>query len=208
MLSLEIGFVQTPTQVHAQEPLKSYKVIGFPTYEKVLDIVFRSNERYQGYKFILRFEPNRGPESQLFIKRTLKGTQVIEYSPVKGTIYDKLNEILRNGGKENPVELAKHIQIQKRTIDLPGTKTDLWWTTFPATVGTTIQLMQKRTDEIVHGTARIAIDGTHYGLWYDQVESSFSFKAWDEDVSDHEVTGEFEVVRWMNTVRLDVEKSN
>jgi hypothetical protein len=189
-----------------QEPPKTYKVIHAATYEKVLDLVFQRGEANRDHDFVLRFEPTNAPESQISIKRTETKTQVVEFTSLSGNIYRKLDNILRNGGKEDAVEMAKQIQVNKRTLNVPAALANQWWTRLPDAMAATIKLLEQRRAEAARGVGTITIDGTYYSFSYDQVGSSVFVRVMDYEVSSREVTGETELVRWMNGLRCDIEK--
>jgi hypothetical protein len=172
----------------------------------VLDIIFQRDEGNRDYDIVLRFEPSNAPESQLYIKRTATKTQVLEYTSVNGNVYGKIDNILRNGGKEDAGEMAKQCQVRKRTLEVPTPRANEWWSSLPDAMAATVKLLQHRGAEAARGVGTIPIDGTDYRFWYDQVGSNIYARLMDQEISSREVTGEVELVRWMNNVRCDVEK--
>lgn len=194
-----------------QEPLKTYKVVSSETYERVLDIVFSRNEPTQNYDFVLRFKPSFAPESQILVKTPIifKGAvdkvEVVTYTSLSGNIYGVLNSTMAHGGKEDPVEMAKLIQVQKRVIEVPIARVRQWRRNLAAAFGASMKRLELRAAESERGIGTITIDGTFYDLRYDQVGSHISFSVLDHEVSNREVTGGLEIVRWMNTLRRDVE---
>lgn len=191
--------------IDGQNP-KAYEVISPATYETVLDIAFACDKPRQDYDLVLRFEPSNAPESQIYIKRTPTKTEVIEYTSLSGNIYLKLSNIVRDGGKEDAAELAKQIQVKKRALDVPAAQASKWLDRLPDVTASTMKLLERRRAGELKGVGTITIDGTRYSFSYKQVESSGGAEMWDDEISDSKVTGQFALVRWMNSVRLDVAK--
>lgn len=198
--------VKSRTELWSQEPLRARKVLSRETHERVLDIVFERNEANPGYDFILRFEPSSAPESQIAIKTAGARTQLVAYSSLSGNIYSRLDGIIAAGGKEDPVEMAKLIQVQKKSIELPNNRVMQWRKGLAESLAASMRTLDQRALEADKGIGTITIDGTFYRLWYNQVGSHLSFTLLDQEVDDREVTGELQLVRWMNSVRLNVVK--
>jgi len=195
-----------PGALCAQEQPKSYEVIRPAMYEKVLDLVFQSDEANRGYDFVLRFEPSNAPESQISVKTTNTKTQVLEYTSLSGNIYGRLNNILRNGGKEDIVEMARQIRVRKRVLDVAAHQANQWWSRLSDSMAATLKLLEQRRAEELKGVGTLTLDGTHYSFSYAQATGDVIVRVWDEEISPREVTGQIQLVRWMNRVRRDVEK--
>ena len=189
----------------AQEQPKTYHVVRPEVYEKVLDLVFESDEAQRGYDFVLRFEPSNAPELQISVKTTNGKIQALEYTSLSGSIYGRLNAISRNGGKEDIVELAKQIQVRKRILDVPASQAAQWWGRLPDSMAATLKLLEHRRADGLKGFGTVTLDGTHYGFSYVQPAGDVVVRVWDEEISPREVTGQIELVRWMNRVRRDIE---
>jgi hypothetical protein len=206
LLLFQLSADGSRTSLLAQDPLKSYKVISRETYERVLDTVFQRDEANRDYDFVLRFEPSIAPESQIVIKRSAGKTQVVEYTSLSGNIYRKLDNIMANGGKEDAVEMAKLVQVRKRLVEVRDAQGNQWRGSLPGMMAASMKLLEQRSAEAASGIGTTTIDGTFYSLWYDQGGSSIFFRALDHEVSNREISGELDLVRWMNAVRRDVEK--
>ncbi len=194
------------TSPSAQDPPKSHRMITRETCERVLDIVFQHEEATRDYDFVLRFEPSFAPESQIVIKRAVGKTQVIESTSLSGNIYQKLENIMANGGKVDVAETAKLFQVRKRLLEIPDAQANQWRRSLPGMMAASMKLLEQRSAEAVKGIGTITLDGSFYSIWYDQVGSHLSMGVWDHEVSNREITGELELVQWMNAVRLDVAK--
>lgn len=190
-----------------QEPLKTYKVVSHETHERVLDILFQRDEANRDYDFILRFAPSFAPESQIVVKRRFGKAEVVEYTSLSGNIYGKLNNVMANGGKEDAAEMAKLVQVKKRVIEVPTAQVRQWRKSLANSIGATMKALEQRDIEDERGNGTITIDGTFYYFWYTQVTGDISFNLLDHEISDRKVTGLLALVRWMNTVRLDIGKS-
>ncbi|HLG17756.1 MAG TPA: hypothetical protein VJH03_25150 [Blastocatellia bacterium] len=195
-----------------QEPLKTHKVVSSQTYEHVLDMVFPRNEANPDYDLVLRFEPSFAPESQIVVKspivveRTVGKVEVVEYTSLSGNIYRRLNSVMANGGREDAAEMARLVEVQKRVIEVPIAQVRQWRATLADSVGASMKSLEQRSVDAETGVGTITLDGTFYSLWYDQVGSHISFRLLDHEVSNRQVSGVLKLVRWMNTVRRDIEK--
>lgn len=185
---------------------KSYKVVSRETYNRVLDILFpRDDSAF--FAIVLRFEPNFQPESQIVIfKKGLDKAEVIEYTSLSGNIYRRLNDVMAHGGKEDAVEMAKLINIRRRSIEVPYAQVKQWHTSFLVSISESLNTFKEKLDEYDTGTSTIALDGTFYGIWYRQIGGEMSFRLYDQALEIPRLIGDFKLVQWMNTVRRDVEK--
>ena len=200
LLPFQVSAVGLQSGSLSQEPLKTYKLVSRETCERVLDIVFQRDQANWDYDFVLRFEPSFAPESQIVVRKAANRVEVVEYTSLSGNIFMKLNSVMAHGGKEDPVEMAKLIQVRKRMIEVPNTQVRQWRRRLADSISASIKRLEQRSVEAERGIGTITIDGTFYNLWYDQVGSHISFKLLDHEVSNNEVTGELELVRWMNSV--------
>jgi photosystem II stability/assembly factor-like uncharacterized protein len=193
-----------PRKPQSQEPLKSYKVLSSDTYERVLDIVFERDRAGRDYNFVLRFEPSFSAESQIVVKSVIGKTMVTEYSSLSGNIYRKLDSAVAKGGKEDAIEMAKLIEVRKREIEIPASQAALWRKSLADSIAASVKVWEERNEEAANGIGTLMIDGTLYQLWYNQDGTDISIAEWDHELREREVTGELQVVRWMNTVRRDL----
>lgn len=206
LLSFQVRAVRSRAESFLQGPHKSYRVVSRETHERVLNIVFQRDEASRDYDFVLRFEPSFAPESQIVVRTAANKVEVVEYASLSGNIYRKLDSVMANGGKEDPVEMAKLIQVRKRLIEVSHAQVAQWRRSLADSVAASMKALERRSVESARGIGTITLDGTFYHLWYDQVGSHLSFGLLDHEVRDREVTGELELVRWMNSVRLNVGK--
>lgn len=206
ILLFQPSFVGLRSCLWTQDLPQAYKVMDSVTFDKLLDLVFQGDEANRHYDFSLRFKPSNAPELQIYIKQTGTKTQVVEYTSRSGNIFMKLDKILENGGKEDVVEMARQIQVNKRILDVPLAQANQWWMGLPDAIAATIKLLEQRRAEAAKGVGVIVLDGTHYSFTYQQGISDIIVDIIDNEISCREVTGEAELVQWMNRVRCDVEK--
>lgn len=187
---------------------KSEKVVSQETYDLVLDIVFPRDEPRGDYGLVLRFKPSFHPESQVMIKRGVDKIEVIEYTSLSGNIYSKLNKLKSHGdASENATEMAKLIEVRRRSIQVPNAQVKQWHAGFLESLGESLKAFKKRSEEFDKaGSITLTIDGTFYDVWYGQGINDMSLSFYDEEVSNHKRNGRLKTVQWMNTVRLDVER--
>lgn len=206
LLPFRVGPLGFPVGTCQEPAPKTYKVVSHETHERVMDIVFERDEARPDYDFVLRFEPSFSPESQIIIRKGIGKIEVVEYRSLSGNIYQKLNGVMARGGKEDPIEMAKSIQIERRVIAVPIGQIRQWRASLADSISASMKVWEQRSAEVEKGVGTITLDGSFYRLWYDQVGSHISIKVLDDEVSDREVTGELALVRWMNSVRLDTTK--
>jgi len=178
----------------------SHVVISQETYRRVLDIVFPPTE---SYKYILRFEPSFAPESQIIINTQGAKTEVVELTSLSGNIYAKLDRLKADGASEDAIAMARLIQVRKRTIEVPPHVASRWFSTFSDSQVASLKLLEERQEEEARGTGTMVIDGTLYSIWNHTSRDAF-FREWDYEINDQEVSGEFQLVKWMNSVRRDI----
>ena len=206
VLTFQLGAIWPRDGYPTQRPLKSYKLVSHETHERVLDIVFERDEANREYDFVLRFEPSSAPESQIIVKKAIGTFEVTEYRSSSGNIYSKLNSLMAQGSKEDAVEMAKLVQVEKSVIEVPTEQVRQWRRSLANAIGGSMKTLEQRAVEAERGVGTITLDGTFYCLVYDQIGDHFSIRLLDHEVSNQEVTGQLELVRWMNAVRLDVAK--
>ena len=194
-----------------QSTSKSHRVVSRETYSRVLDILFPREDPNPSetiFQFILRFRPSFQLTSQIVIRRRLDKVQVVEYSSMDGNVYSKLNEALARGSKEDAVELAKLIRVQRKEISVPHAEIKRWYTSFFDSLNSTTTTLQQRGEEFDKkgGSESILLDGTIYDLWYEQRLTSLSFNLYGVEIDSPGGDGDFKLVQWMNSIRRDVQK--
>lgn len=187
---------------------KSYPLARRETYNRVLDIVFPRDEIDSSktiFSFALRFKPHSQPESQILIRRGAGEIEVIEYTSLDGDIYAKLNDLLARGSKEDAVELAKAIRVNRRVIRVPYAQIKQWYATFFESLASTTKTLRGKGEEFdrTGGSETIFLHGAIYDLWYKQRLNQMSFSLYDVDLDDAR-SGGFKLVHWMDTVRREV----
>jgi hypothetical protein len=185
-------------------------VIDDATYNSVLDIVFPRDEPFSGrtaWSIVLRFKPNAKPESQIVIRSRSNKVEIIQYMPTDGSVYNKLNEVLEQGGRQGAVDLARSISVSRRDLSVPHAKVKRWYSTlFDSIAGTTKSLRETLELADNTGVESVVLHGSVYDLWYSQGLKSMSFSLYDVDVSDARSSAELKIVQWMVTVQRDVQK--
>jgi len=185
----------------------SNKVISQEIYNHVLDILFPRDEAAKNYLLVLRFGPSLHPESQIIIKGGSDKVEVVEYTSLNGNIYNQLNKFVIQGGKEDPVEMAKLIKVHRRSIEVTPSEIKKWHAGFLSSFANLSKSFQNQTKQLnKDGGITIVLDGTLYQFWYSQGVGRTSFSVWDEEVSDEQPNGVLKIVQWMNSVRHIVEK--
>jgi hypothetical protein len=178
-------------------------VLSQKTYERVLEIVF---PRPETYDYVLRFEPSFAPEKQIVISISAGKTDVVEYTSLSGNIFQKLDRLKASGADEDADQMARTIEVKKRIIAVPADYAISWQSQFSKSSVASTQLLEERRQEAESGVGTVTIDGTLYTIWHGHKSPDSFFRQWDNEVSDKEVTGEFKLVQWMNSIRRDIAK--
>jgi len=195
-----------PNQAQRTNPVVSWEV-----YYAVLDAVFPRNDPDTStttFELVLRFEPSFHATSQIVIRNRGDKTEVIEYTSPDGNIFDKLNEALGHGTKEEAATLAKSIQVKRREIAMPEAEIKGWYKDFFDSLTATGKTLQQRGEESLKTrSVTLVLDGTTYNLWYKQGLNKTSLSLYDVEVDTSGSDGELKLVQWMNHIRREVAKT-
>jgi hypothetical protein len=198
----------TASQTQLPKPLK---VISRDVYDAVLDIVFPrdSPDPSKTYSsIIMRFKPSFDVERQIVIRNTSGSYEVLEYEAIDGNIYGRLNHLINEGRSTKPEEMAKFLKVSKHTINLPRQQVENWHAAFLNSVARSLDKFRRSLEELEkEGTVTLPLDGTIYELWYEQGMNKIAFSVYDVELTKPEATGDLPLVRWMNMIRLEVERS-
>lgn len=196
-----------PPQDGAQ---RTYRVIRQKIYEQVLDIVFSKDKpdlALTVFSFTLRFRPNDGPESQIVITRGVDKIEVVEHRPAEGGVYSKLNQALARGGREDAAELAKAIEVKRRSAKVSPEQVRKWQASFFESLNATNDKLREKGSEFDRsGHESVLSHGSQYDIWYEQSLNRMAFSLYDVDPDQMRSGAVFRLVEWMNSVRRDVEK--
>lgn len=210
-LALPVSIVNGQSNSSPEQPQRTYPVISWETYNSVLDAVFSRDDPDTSktiFEFVLRFEPSFHPTSQIVLRNRGDKTEVIEYTSPDGNIFDKLNETLAHGGKEDAVAMAKSIRVKRREIAIPEEQIKRWYNSFFDSLAMTEKILQQRGEEALKTrSVTLVLDGTTYNVWYKQGLNKSSLSLYDVEVDTPGSDGELKLVQWMNKIRREVAKS-
>jgi hypothetical protein len=207
ILALQVGAngQSSSSQAEAQ---RTYPIVSTETYNRVLDIVFPRDEPATSgiiFEFVLRFEPSFHATSQITIRKRFDKIEVIEYTSPEGNIFDKLNEILAHGGKDDPVAMAKSISVNRREISILDPQVKRWYATFFEGLGTTQKTLNELGEQSDRDrTVSLLLDGTTYDVWYKQGVNTVALSLYDVEIDRPGADGELKLVQWMNSIRREV----
>ena len=211
-LALQVSIVNGQRNSSQEQPQKTYPVISRETYERVLDTVFPRHDPDTSktiFEFVLRFRPSFHATSQIVIRKRVDKIEGVEYTSPDGNIFDKLNEILNHGGKEDPVAMAKSIRVKRREITLPDTQLKRWYNGFFDNLAITEKALKQRGEEADKTrTLTLVLDGTTYEFWYRENLNDMSLSLYDVEIETPGSDGELKLAQWMNSIRREVAKSN
>jgi len=206
-VSMIVSCASTTDRQTSGRAVKSNKIITQESYGQVLDLVFPRDETTRNYLLVVRFGPSFHSESQIVIKGGGDKVEVLEYTSLSGNIYDRLNNFVARGRKQDAVDLAKLIKVRRRAIEVPYAQAKQWQAGFLEGLEELSKSFKEQTEELDKDNSITAVlDGTLYEVWYSQGVSKTSFRVWDEEVSEKQPNGRMKIVQWMNAVRRDVEK--
>lgn len=208
-LVLQVGSVNAQNGSPPQDQSgRSYPVVSEETYNRVLDVLFPRNAPPSSnivWSIVLRFKPSFRAESQIIIRRSADRIEIVEYTSVDGSIYRAINATLSRTGREDPVEMARAIRVNRRVVSVPSAQVRRWYAAFFDGLASTTRTLRERGQEFDRtGGESFVLDGAVYDLWYEQGLNRISFSLYDVEVDNVRSSGEFGLVRWMNAVRRDV----
>ena len=193
------------------QPQRTSPVVSRETYLSVLEAVFPRNDPDPSktlFEFVLRFRPSFHATSQIVIRNRGDRTELIEYISLDGNIFDKLNETLARGGKEDVTALAKSIKVRRREILIPETQMKAWYERFFEAVEVTGKTLKQNGEESLRTrSVTLVLDGTIYEVWYKQGLTEVSLSLYDVEVDTAGSDGELKLVQWMNSIRREVAKT-
>lgn len=181
---------------YAQAPV-IVPMVSSETYQRVLEIIFPRNsldfsDPTKEFALTLRFSPVSEAGSQINITKHSDGRlEVVTYTlPNRSqSISEQLNGILRQTGRENAEEMARHLNVQRQVVN--DTRR----------IRRIRQLLERFAALCVpvQLDTSITLDGTYFQLWYEAAsnKSYYSLVGGEpgHDRADHPL------VRWMNEVR-------
>jgi hypothetical protein len=211
ILTLQASTVRGQSASTPDEPQRFYPVVSRETYNRVLDMVFPRDDPDTSktiFEFILRFRPSFHSTSQVLIRKRVDRIEVVEYTSPDGNIFDKLNDMLDRGRKEDAVALAKSIRVKRREINVTDTQIKRWYATFFDGLAATEKTLNERGEQSDKTrTLKVILDGTTYDVWYKQSLNELSLSLYDVEVETSASDGELKLVQWMNSIRREVTKS-
>ena len=210
-LAFPISLVNGQSNSSSDQPQRTYPVISWETYNRVLDAVFPRTDPDTSktiFEFVLRFEPSFHATTQIVIRNRGDKTEVVEYTSPDGNIFDKLNETLAHGGKKDAVAMAKSIRVKRREIAIPEAQIKRWNNEFFESLATTEKTLQQRGEEALKTrSVTLVLDGTTYNVLYKQGLNKSSLSLYDVELDTPGSDGELRLVQWMNSIRREVAKS-
>lgn len=193
-----------------EQPQRTYPVVSRETYLQVLDTVFPRNDPDPSktiFEFVLRFGPSFHVTSQIVIRNRGDRTELIEYTSLDGNIFDKLNETLARGGKEDVTTLARSIRVRRREILIPEVQIRGWYGQFFEALEVTGKTLKQNGEESLRTrSVTLVLDGTIYEVWYKQGLTEISLSLYDVEVDTRGSDGELKLVQWMNSIRREVSR--
>jgi hypothetical protein len=211
MLALQVSTVTGQSNSSQENPQKPYPVVSWETYNRVLEIVFPRDDPDTSktiFEFVLRFEPSFHATLQIVIRKRGDRIEVTEYTSPDGNIFDKLNEMLDRGSKEDAVAMAKSIRVKRREISVPDTEIKRWYKGFFDNLAMTEKTLKQRGEESDKTrSVTLVLDGTTYDVWYKESLDKVSLSLYDVEVDTPGSDGELKLVQWMNAIRREVAKS-
>jgi hypothetical protein len=195
---------KAPSQ-REQDEIAGY-VVDIETYNKVLDLVFPRKVLLNGwrYAFVLRYKPSFDAESQITIMNRAGDIEVIEYTPVNGSIYLQLKNILRKIGDFNAEGAAKQIKIKQRVITFtPEMVKRLRESFYDYLCMAARHEKEVTTEEIKE--VNLLMDGTRYLLWY-RGQTNIELDLYGSDINEQPLSNESPLITWMKDVHRAINK--
>jgi hypothetical protein len=191
---------------------QSFQIVSSRTYNQVLDVVFPKDAEYSKgilWQLVLRFKPNTKPESQIIIQKLLDGFKVIEYKSENGSIFTRLNKWRNENGKEDIAEMIKDIKVSRIELNIPSNEIKGWYSTFFKVIPDATQKIKYASEEFARtkGAITIFLEGSYYETWFMYGGNEISFVFYDDEINEKQINGKSLLVRWMNKIRLRIQRT-
>lgn len=202
------GSSDGPVQTEAQEVVGlETRLVDTETRSRVLNIIFPTDILEAAYPdaefaLVLRFTPSFSPESQItLLKRRSGSVEVHDFAILGEPLEYQLDRIAKETGSRAPEELAQHVLLRKRRIEVSPRLAERWLRSFQQ-----LRLSPARFVIPSLGSAHSSsaqVDGTTYQLWHATVQESTCFKLVGSELGGP-ARHDHPLVRWMTSVRRQV----
>jgi len=210
LVLLFIGIDSKGNHLLQDSPSNSYRPISSKTYDQVLDILFRQNEFLPNkaiWSIVIRFKPSSGVETQIVIRRKEEKVEVISFTPKNGSIYSQLNSILKQTGIEDAIKMAKEIEIERKEIKTSLRQVNYWHTSLFRSISQSARQLSEYGKELDKtGKESFVVHGAIYDCWYEHLLNKMSFSLYDVGDSQNTSMARYNLVKWMNILRHEVEQ--
>jgi hypothetical protein len=158
---------------------------------------------------ILRFEPNRGVESQLAIEAWHDGHIEATLYTIQGrSAWAAGNAYIARAGREDLGSIAKSIRVQKRVLSLQPSDLEKRHALFFAVARDSESALERSAAEFrTSGNRNTVLDGDRYELWYVQGETETHWSFSDVHLDDAPGQAILPLAKWMAMVRAGATKN-
>jgi hypothetical protein len=206
---LIVGLTAVLNSLTARQPFRtvqqdSYKVVDADIYEKTLDILFNTRltkTSKDNTLTILRFEPSFSPECQIVLKEGPRQTAIIYYKSLDGNMFQRMNQLIRDGVKQDPDTLAAKLHVSVKTTEIPRNLLVKWNHEFLQSIAESANALEQLAAQDRTGSTLVVLDGTKYLIEYIQGTSQLRAELYDVNTSKDGATPKFGTVKWMITVQ-------
>lgn len=176
-------------------------LVSDETYDKVLDILFPQEELKANFEFgwMIRYRPTYKAESQVIIMQKLDNLEVIEYVSAEGNIRSKLDKILERSQREDAVEMAKQIRVERRVVNISSVQFKKIRKRFATSLY--ILLLPENVDSRDKpGSGQVYVHGTWYHLKYMGATGELAYDTLGPELGSEFPYKSSPLVSWMNDV--------
>jgi hypothetical protein len=152
---------------------------------------------------VLRFQPNRGTESQLAIRALHDGGGEGTLYTIQGdSAWTTANRYVARTGQEQATAIAGTIKVKKRDLSLARADLEKWHALlFDVVRGSESTLERSAEEYRTNGTRSTVLDGDRYDFWYVQGETESHWSFSDVPLGDAPRQAILPLAKWMAMVR-------
>ncbi len=164
-------------------------------------------ERKLYWQLALRFEPTFTSESQIIITKKSDAVEIERFETANGWIFNTISSWLDNNQKEDIGEMSKLVKVERCQIPFRSQDVSTFYQGFMSSIAPTSKTFSREIAKTEKTDSwDVVLHGTRYKLWFFYKGNQMSFSTTDHEMDNSKITGLAPLIRWMNKVRLEVNK--
>jgi hypothetical protein len=194
-------------QERDEPPIPIQRIVSDKTYNDVLDTIFPrvdDDDDKTDWTLTLRFRPSEGPESQIFIRKTVSRLVVIEYQSLNGVVFNRINTWFTENGREDVPEMSRQISVKRTVLKFGRPDFQRWLAGFFKALRSSSLIAENKSHEFDRtGGWSDWLHGSYFETWFYQYGNEIHFLVIDKETKDRP-NGHSPLAIWMNQVKKQV----